>query len=52
LPAKIVHGSAVTEDDLNAAMNGSYLLLRDLLLSSIEKGHALTQKDFDNAVFY
>jgi hypothetical protein len=51
LRSKAVHGSALTDDLLQAAMSDSYHLLRDLILLVIEKGHMLTTIDFDCALF-
>lgn len=52
LRSKIVHGERLPPERINSAMNDSYILLRDLLLLSIEKGHPLGQSDFDEAVFF
>jgi hypothetical protein len=51
LRSKAVHGEALSQDQLVAAMNDSYCLLRDLLLLTIEKRHVLTAEDFDDALF-
>jgi hypothetical protein len=48
---KAVHGVALSESKINEALSNSYSLLRDLLLLSIDKGHALCDQDFDEAVF-
>lgn len=52
LRSKIVHGEQLPQKKLDDALNKSYHLLRDLVLLTIEKGHVLGQKDFDEAVFY
>jgi len=52
LRSKIVHGESLPPEKIYSAMNDSYILLRDLLLISIEKGHPLGQGDFDEAVFF
>ena len=52
LRSKIVHGEQLPGEKLCEALNSSYHLLRELLLLTIEKGHVLGQKDFDEAVFH
>lgn len=52
LRSKIVHGESLPQEKIYSAMNDSYILLRELLLLSIEKGHPLGQKDFDEALFF
>jgi hypothetical protein len=49
--SKAVHGDAVQPDKLTHALEGSFRLLADLLLHSVELGHALTNDDFERAVF-
>lgn len=51
LRSKAVHGSALSQDKLQDALVGSYSLLRELLLLAIDRGHALGDEDFDEAVF-
>lgn len=51
LRSKAVHGEKMTEAKLAEALNGSFHLLADLLLLAVERGHALSQDDFDQAVF-
>jgi len=51
LRSKAVHGEPLAPEQLVSAMNESYQLLRELLLLTIEKGHVLSDDDFDNAVF-
>jgi len=51
LRSKAVHGEALSEEKLSFAMNTSFRLLRDIMLLTIERGHVLTQADFDDAVF-
>jgi hypothetical protein len=52
LRSKAVHGEPLSSKQLAQAMTGSFKLLQDLLLLSIERGHALDSDDFDKAVFY
>lgn len=51
LRSKAVHGVELPKEKIQEALSGSYALLRDLLLLSIEKGHPLGNEDFDAAVF-
>ncbi|TWU21742.1 hypothetical protein Pla52o_39290 [Novipirellula galeiformis] len=51
LRSKAVHGEKLTDEKLGQAVDHSFLLLVDLLLLSIERGHALSGDDFDEAVF-
>jgi Apea-like HEPN len=51
LRSKIVHGEKVSEEKIDVALNDSWALLSQLLMLSINKGHALVQADFDDAVF-
>jgi len=51
LRSKIVHGEKLPNEKIFQAMNDSFHLLRDLLLLSVERGHALSQKDVDDAIF-
>lgn len=51
LRSKAVHGAKLSDENMAVALNGSFRLLADLLLLAIERGQALTQDDFDNAVF-
>lgn len=51
LRSKAVHGAKLSDDKMAVAVNGSFQLLADLLLLAIDRGHALTQDDFDRAVF-
>jgi hypothetical protein len=48
----VVHGEKLPEEKIDEAVNDSFHLLKNLLLVSIEKGHAFNQKDFDEAVFF
>jgi uncharacterized protein YutE (UPF0331/DUF86 family) len=52
LRSKVVHGEKLPEEKIDEAVNDSFHLLKNLLLVSIEKGHAFNQKDFDEAVFF
>lgn len=49
--SKAVHGGKLSEDILTKAANDSYVLLKELLLCSIEKGHALSEDDLNEAMF-
>ena len=51
LRSKAVHGEELSDEQIATALEDSFILLRDLLIVSINKGHALNQKDFDEAVF-
>lgn len=51
LRSKVVHGEQVSPEKMHYAMSGSYSLLRRLLLLAIERGHALGNADFDQAMF-
>ncbi len=51
LRSKAVHGAKMTDDKMADAVNGSFQLLADLLLLAVERGHSLSQDDFDIAVF-
>lgn len=51
LRSKVVHGERLPDEKIASALNDSYKLLADLLLLAIDKGHALGQADFDEAVF-
>jgi len=44
------HGEALAQGQLVFAMNESHGLLRDLWLLTIEKGHVLGTKDFEDAL--
>lgn len=51
LRSKAVHGDKLSDDKMSEAMLGSLALLRDLLILTLSRGRALTQEDFDKAVF-
>lgn len=51
LRSKAVHGSQLSDEKMETAVDGSFQLLADLLMVAIECGHALSQDDFDKAVF-
>lgn len=51
LRSKVVHGSKLSDEKIAEAVDGSFRLLADLLNLAIERGHPLTQDDFDKAVF-
>ncbi len=50
--SKAVHGEDLPQDKLHIAMVDSYNLLRDLIISTAEQGHALSEKDFNKAIFF
>lgn len=52
LRSKAVHGSKLREEQMGQAVAGSFELLRQLLVLTIEQGHVLTHDDFDKAIFY
>lgn len=49
--SKVVHGAELADEKIFEVVSDSFHLLKDLLLVSVEKGRALTQKDLDDAVF-
>lgn len=49
--SKAVHGQRIKDEEMKMVMTESYVLLRSLLLLSIEKGRMLGQVDFEDAVF-
>ena len=51
LRSKAVHGEPLPQAQLVSAMNDSHMLLRELLLLTIERGHLLGADDFDDALF-
>lgn len=51
LRSKAVHGEQLSPERLVSAMNDSYVLLRDLLVLTIERGSVLTSDDLDDALF-
>lgn len=51
LRSKVVHGEALSASKLANALDGSFSLLSDLLLLTIDKGHVIEEADFDDAVF-
>jgi hypothetical protein len=51
LRSKIVHGGSLADEKVLDAINGSFELLNDLLILSINKGRALKAADFDDAIF-
>lgn len=51
LRSKAVHGGQISKEMRLEALYKSYILLRDLLLLIIEKGHMIDEKDFDKALF-
>ncbi len=50
--SKAMHGDDVPEEQMLNALFSSYHLLRDLILLTGEKGHVLTDKDFNEAIFF
>ena len=51
LRSKLVHGEVLAGAKVEQSLCGSFDLLRDLLVTAIERGHVLTQEDFDSALF-
>ena len=51
LRSKAVHGERLSQGQLESAMNDSYMLLRELLVLTIERGSVLTGNDLDDALF-
>lgn len=51
LRSKAVHGSNISDENMDFALSGSSRLLRELLILTVEKGHVLNQDDFDKALF-
>lgn len=51
LRSKAIHGAKMSDEKAKKALNGSFELLKDLILLSIESGHPLNQEDFDTALF-
>lgn len=51
LRSKAVHGEQLSREQLATAMSDSHMLLRELLLLTIEKGRVLGPGDFDDALF-
>ncbi len=51
LRSKAVHGDRLSQGQLESAMNDSYMILRELLVLTIERGSVLTGNDLDDALF-
>ena len=51
LRSKAVHGSPISEDELNVALYDSFEFLSALLLNAIARGRVPTDEDLENAVF-
>jgi hypothetical protein len=51
LRSRAVHGERLNQGQPESAMNDSYILLRELLVLTIERGKVLTVDDLDDALF-
>jgi hypothetical protein len=49
--SKAVHGDDISEERLTEGLDGSFCLLRDLLLAFIIRGSAYTDEDYEHAIF-
>ena len=52
LRSKVVHGAELTQNQINSAIEQSFLLLSELLDHVITTNKILTNADFEKAVFY
>ncbi|MDD5546762.1 MAG: HEPN domain-containing protein [Candidatus Omnitrophica bacterium] len=52
LRSKVVHGEKLSEENISKALSKSFVLLSDLLIYTITKGHVLNKNDFDEAIFH
>ena len=52
LRSKVVHGSELKNIQIIAAIEESFILLCDLVIYMIENNKIITNKDFENAIFY
>ena len=52
LRSKVVHGSELNDIQTITAIEGSFLLLCELVTYMIENNKTITDKDFENAIFY
>lgn len=50
--SKAVHGDELSKDQMLETMFSSSRLLRDLIILTGKKGHVLSDKDFNEAIFY
>jgi hypothetical protein len=51
LRSKIVHGQELADEKIMHAMSDSFHLLRDLLLTTVDRGRLFTKEDFEDALF-
>jgi hypothetical protein len=49
--SKAVHGDKISDERLAEGLDGSFCLLRDLLLSSVAHGHEYSETDYEDAIF-
>ena len=49
--SKAVHGDDISEERLTEGLDGSFCLLRDLLLAFIIRGSAYSEEDYEQAIF-
>jgi len=49
--SKAVHGDDISEERLAEGLDGSFCLLRDLLLAFIIRGSAYSEEDYEQAIF-
>ncbi len=50
--SKAVHGDAIPEEQILNILFSSYHLLRDLIILTGDKGHVLSDADFNEAIFF
>lgn len=50
--SKIVHGDKISEHDIVETLDGSYELLRQILLFIVERGAMPTRDEFEEMIFY
>lgn len=51
LRSKVVHGADLKEAEIILALEGSFLLLRDLIIYMIENDKTISETDFETAIF-
>lgn len=51
LRSKVVHGADLKEIEITSALEGSFLLLCELINYMIENNKVITESDFENAIF-
>ncbi|MBN9398721.1 MAG: hypothetical protein J0I17_00960 ['Candidatus Kapabacteria' thiocyanatum] len=51
LRSKVIHGEQVSDEDIHKCLTGSFYLLRDLIVYSIEQGRHISDHEIDDAVF-